>query len=155
MKVVYGVFDNRESADAAVERLEVRTQDCTAVVHDDHVREEDVQLGGTEALRGALLGGLVVGLAGAFVAVFLIWPMHGWDSVWAPGLLMMMAGSLFGVVAGGVAGASEAKTSIRDEAAYAARRGKVMVTCELEHGRDSDRVIERLEASGGEHVRAA
>ena len=155
MKVVYGVFDNRASAEAAVQSVDLPTERWNAVVHDEHVREEDVQLGGTQALRGAILGGLVVGSIGALAAVFVLWPMHGWHGAWLAGLAMVLAGSLFGVVAGGVAGASECKDTIREEVGYAERRGKVIVTCEVEHRRDSERVIEAFEARGAEHVRAA
>ena len=153
MKVVYAVFGDRAAADAAARQVGV--DEGSAVVHEMHVREEDVQLGGTEALRGALLGGLVVGLGGALAAVFFIWPMHGWTGAWLAGLAMLLAGSMFGVVAGGVAGASECKTPIREEAGWAARRGKVIVTSELEHARDAKRVMETFEAVGGEHVHAA
>jgi hypothetical protein len=153
MKVVYGVFDNRAAADAAARRVGVA--EGSAVVHDTHVREEDVQFGGTQALRGALLGGLVVGIGGALAARFLIWPMHGWTGAWLAGLAMLLAGSMFGVIAGGVAGASECKSTIREQAGYAERRGKVIVTCELEHARDARKVMERFEAVGGEHVHAA
>jgi hypothetical protein len=153
MKVVYGVFDDRAAAVAAAQH--VGADEGSAVVHATHVREEDVQLGGTEALRGALLGGLVVGLGGALAAVFFIWPMHGWSGAWLAGLAMAFSGSMFGVVAGGVAGASECKTSIRDEAGWAVRRGKVIVTCELDHARDAKKVMETFEAVGGEHVHAA
>jgi hypothetical protein len=155
MKVVYGVFDNRASADAAVERVDLPARHWNAFVHDDFVREEDVQFAGTEALRGAILGGLVVGIGGALAAVLFIWPMDGWTGAWGAGALMAMAGSLFGVVAGGVAGASECKSPIRDEVGYAEKRGKVVVTCEVDHARDADRVISILEAGGGEHVNAA
>lgn len=82
--------------------------------------EEDVQVGGSEALQGAIKGGLVVGLVGALVATFVIWPYAGFDFGLSGFLIMALAGSVFGVVAGAVAGASESKSE----------HGKTLVTVE-------------------------
>ncbi len=155
MKVVYGIFDDRAAAEAAVESIDLPVERWTAFVHGDPVREEDVQLGCTQMVRGAVVGGLVVGVLGALAAVFFIWPSHGWHGAWLAGLTMTFSGTLFGVVAGGVAGAAECKDTIRDEVGYATRHGKVIVTAELERGGDSERVIEAFEARGAEHVHAA
>ena len=154
-RVVYGVFDSAESADEAISDLTVPQGEFNAVIHEQHVREEDVQLGGTDAMRGAIAGGVIVGVFGFLAAVLLIWPSHGWHDAWAAGLLMGFAGSVFGIVAGGVAGASECKASIREGAEFAKKRGKWIVTCELDHNRDAATVIEAFREHGGEHVDAA
>jgi hypothetical protein len=149
------VFDSEERADAAIHSLRVPPSQFNAVVHGEHVREEDIQLGGTLALRGAVLGGLLVGVLGMLGAVLLIWPEHGWHNAWGAGLLMGFAGSILGVIAGAVAGASDCKPTIRDEAKFAEKRHKRMVTCELDHNSDAAETIRIFEEQGGRHVHAA
>jgi hypothetical protein len=154
-KVVYGVFRNDGSADEALGRLhaDARYREIDAVVHQGRVREEDVQLGGTQALSGMLLGGLAVGGIGAFFAYFFIWPMAGHWFGLSEALLVVLAGSIFGVVAGGVAGASECKASIR-EGARKVGEGHVMLTAELDRD-DVAEVVELLREGGAADVHAA
>lgn len=155
-KVVYGVFRDDVSAGEALDELhaDARYREIDAVVHEGHVREEDVQLGGTRALSGMILGGLVVGGIGAFFASFLIWPMAGYWFGLPEALLVLLAGSIFGVVAGGVAGASECKDSIRAGARKVAAGGPVLLTAELD-AEDVGDLVELLRAGGASEVRAA
>jgi hypothetical protein len=155
-KVVYGVFRDDEAAGEALGRLhaDARYRDIDAVVHAGYVREEDVQLGGTHALSGMIIGGLVVGLVGAFFAFFFVWPMAGYWFGLPEALLVVVAGSIFGVVAGGVAGASECKSSIREGARKVTGGGPVMLTAELDRDDVAD-VVELLRAGGASDVRAA
>jgi hypothetical protein len=154
-KVVYGVFRDEMSAGEALERLhaDARYREIGAVVHEGHVREEDIQLGGTHALSGMIIGGLLVGLLGAFFAYFFVWPMAGYWFGWPEALLVVLAGSIFGVVGGGVAGASECKASIR-EGARRVGQGGVLVTAELDRENVAD-VVELMRAGGAADVHAA
>jgi hypothetical protein len=155
-KVVYGVFRDDVSAGEALDRLhaEPRYRQIDAVVHQGHVREEDIQLGGTHALSGMLLGGVVVGSIGAVFAYFFVWPMAGYWFGLPEALLVGLAGSLFGAVAGGVAGASECKGSIREGARKVTGEGQVMVTAELDRD-DVAEVVELMRAGGSCDVHAA
>lgn len=155
-RVVYGVFRDDASADKALHDLRAheRYRDVDAVLHRGHVREEDVQLGGTAALPGMIIGGLVVGGLGAILASFVIWPMAGFWFGLPETLLMVIAGSIFGVVAGGVAGASECKDSIRQSARAIDEKGRVLVTAELDDD-DVAEVIEAFTDGGATGVRAA
>ena len=156
-KVVYGVFRDDVSASRALGRLhaEPRYRDIDAVVHEGYVREEDVQLGGTRALSGMIVGGLVVGVIGAIAATFFVWPMAGYWFGLSEALLVVLAGSIFGVVAGGVAGASECKASIREGARTVATQGHVLVTAELDDSDEAAEVVELLREGGASDVRAA
>jgi hypothetical protein len=154
-KVVYGLFEDRVAAERAIETLHhnVSYRDIGAAVHEGHVRDEDVQLGGTDAMSGMIIGGLVVGVLGAVLAAFVVWPMAGFWFGWPETLIMIGLGSVFGIVAGGVAGASECKASIRQNA-RAVGRGRVLVTAELDRDEMAG-VIDLFTQSGGSGVRAA
>jgi hypothetical protein len=156
-KVVYGMFRDEPAAAQALDRIHAnaRYREIDAVVHEGYVREEDVQLGGTRALSGMIVGGLVVGVIGAIAASFFVWPMAGYWFGFTEAMLVLLAGSTFGVIAGGVAGASECKPSIRDGAHQVAAKGRVMVTAELDDADDVAAVVELLRDGGASEVRAA
>lgn len=149
-QIVYGTFSNRADADQALHRLralqdrEHPGEAHNTFVHEGHMREEDVQLGGTLGLAGGIIGGTFVGIVGGLVAQFLIWPMAGVDFGLAGMFLMMMAGSVFGVVAGAVAGASECKSSIRADAERLDKRGGLIVMCETEDRFEVPKIIDAL-----------
>lgn len=154
-KVVYGVFEDGDSAQQTLDKLNEnhRTNPFNVFVHSGHVREEDVQLGGTGALAGMIIGGLVVGLIGGLLAALVIFPGKGMTFGWEVMFMTMLGGSVFGVVAGAVAGASECKPSIRDSARFV-DRGKIMMTAEVDDGEVAE-VVEAFTDGGGRDVRAA
>jgi predicted lipid-binding transport protein (Tim44 family) len=149
-QIVYGTFKTEAEADAALGRLRALADrdhpDEThyALMYTGHFRGEEVQLGGTLGLAGGVIGGLVVGILGGLVAQFMIWPTAGVDFGWAGMVLMMIAGSIFGVVAGAVAGASECKGSLRRDAERAQRHGEVMLICEAERRSEVPKIVEAL-----------
>jgi hypothetical protein len=151
--VVFGVFDDAHAADRAAQTAHDDLA-VDGVVHSGHLREEEVQIGGSEALQGAIQGGLVVGLAGALVATFVIWPYAGFNFGLSGFLIMALAGSVFGVVAGAVAGASECKSAIRKTAADV-ERGKTLVTFEASDREEVLKLRDSLTASGATNVQAA
>jgi hypothetical protein len=143
---VYAVFDNERQAERALEKCDSE-EPAGAIFHEGHLREEDVQLGATQAFMGAVAGGTVVGLIGALIAWLVVWPAAGY--LFTPWVvpLMALAGSLFGVVAGAVAGASECKENVR-ALTPEVERGRVVVTCEVEAERDADRILEACTRGG-------
>ncbi len=153
-KIVYGVFDDPDAAERAVETLESHRVP-NVVLHTGHVREEEVQIGGTRALSGMITGGLVVGVIGALLSGFVVWPMAGYWFGWSEMLVMVVVGSIFGVVAGGVAGASECKPELQQTVREVDRKGGVLVTYELDPKEDAEAIIDALQARGAEVVRAA
>lgn len=156
--IVYGLFDDQQSAERALQSAKDSLAQVhhavDGVVHTGHLREEDVQIGGSDALKGGIMGGLVVGIGGALIATFAIWPFAGYFFGLETLVFMVVAGSLFGVVAGAVAGASECKEAIRGTAREV-RRGRSLVTLDVEHRADVARLRESLSASGGTQVKAA
>lgn len=109
--VVYGVFENEAQADRPLADSHMNERPA-AVVPRGHWRDEDLQIGATQALKTAIVMGTLVGFSGAFIAWAFIWPTAGLPlSAWAM-LPMALAGSIFGVVAGAVAGAAEGKPQV-------------------------------------------
>jgi hypothetical protein len=153
-QVVYGVFDNQAQADRALADTGA-SQTPGAVMLEGHFRDEELQIGATQALSGAIIMGLTVGITGAFIAWAFLWPAAGVPlSAWAM-LPMALMGALFGVVAGGVAGAAEGKHCVRELAPEVDRRGRVVVTCEIEDNHDAELVRAAFERSGASRVAAA
>jgi hypothetical protein len=127
--MIYGVFDTRAQAEEAIEAVEVEVghDGLNALVHEGHMRDEDVQMGGTDALKGAIKGALVVGCVAALIGGLLLIPGTNLSVGWTEFLFMASGGTIMGVTAGAVAGASEP----RKELIAMARRleeGKVLVT---------------------------
>ena len=154
--VLHALFPNAEAADEAVRSARDtldNPEPLEAHLHEDHVREEEVPLNGTDAVRGMILGGLLTGTVGALVGALIIWPSNGYWFGFEAFLAMFFGGTIFGVVAGAVAGASEAKECIREHSDEL-RRGEVMVTCEVAN-KDLETVSELFREAGGRHVEAA
>ncbi|MEM6994498.1 MAG: hypothetical protein AAF721_28540 [Myxococcota bacterium] len=154
--LVHAVFENAPSAHEAVDDRSYVNHDGTPLsgeVHEGHLREEEVPLPGTAALRGAVAGGLVVGVVGALFAGIVFWPMLGHDFGIGATVMAFLGASLFGVVAGSIAGSSEARESLREAARSLPPTG-AMVTCEVADA-DVVSLCEHLRAHGGHHVQAA
>ena len=154
--VVTALFPNAETANAALAKVGDVAREAgppSAMVHSGHLREEEVPLSGTDALRGATMGALLVGGVGALVGCLVVWPSMGfWFGMQAM-FAMFIGGSLFGIVAGAVAGASEANHSIRSRASKV-REGQSLLTCEVEDD-DVEATCGVLLEAGGERVEAA
>ncbi len=127
--MIYGVFSTRNQAEQAIEAVEgeVGHDGLNALVHEGHMRDEDVQMGATDALKGAITGALLVGCVAALLGGILLIPGANLSIGWTEFLFMAIGGTIMGVTAGAVAGASEP----RKELIAMARRleeGKVLVT---------------------------
>ncbi len=154
MSVILGVFENRESAESAIAAVERQTgTSLDAVVHEDYFREEDVQMGGTAALKGALTGAGVVGLLGALIGGLVLIPSANLSIGWTEFAFLGLAGTIMGVTAGAVAGASETRDEIRRMSEWL-EKGKVLVTLDVEEGAPGE-ILELFAANGAVEVKAA
>lgn len=130
-QMIYGLFDNRSQAETALDAVESVTGNAglNALVHEGHLRDEDVQMGATDALRGAVAGAVLVGVIAAIIGGVLLIPGANLSIGWSEFFFMAVGGTIMGVTAGAVAGASEPKAEL---AAIAKRlhEGKVLVTME-------------------------
>lgn len=152
--IVYGVFDNKAQAVRALADCDT-SEPTGALFQEGHWRDEEVQIGASRAMRGATVTGLCVGLVGAFFAWVFLWPAAGVPLPAYAMIPMAFAGSVFGIVAGAVGGASECKTELRALASEVEQKHRVVVTCEVGNARDAERIRDAFERGGGEHVRAA
>lgn len=153
--IIFGVFSDRERADAAVAAVEAEAgpQGINAFVHEESLRDEDVQMRGTDAMRGALMGAGMVGVLGAVVGCLLLIPAADLSIGWTEWFILMFAGSLFGITAGAVAGASEARAEIR-AMARKLEQGNVLVTMEATE-MPAATIVELLVANGASEAKAA
>ncbi|HLT38692.1 MAG TPA: hypothetical protein VK034_20530 [Enhygromyxa sp.] len=153
--MIYGVFNNRTQAERAIEAVEgeVGHDGLNALVHEGHMRDEDVQMGGTDALKGAIAGALVVGCVAALIGGILLIPGANLSIGWTEFVFMAVGGTIMGVTAGAVAGASEP----RKELIAMARRldeGKVLVTMATDEIPTAT-IVELFQNHGAVDVKAA
>ena len=153
--MIYGVFDTRAQAERAIEAVEeqVGHDGLNALVHEGQMRDEDVQMGGTDAVKGAVKGALVVGCVAALIGGVLLIPGTNMSVGWTEFLFMAIGGTIMGVTAGAVAGASEP----RKELVAMARRleeGKVLVTMANDEIPTAT-IVELFEKAGAVEARAA
>jgi hypothetical protein len=152
--IIFGVFENREAAESAIEAVEREVgTELGAVVHEEYLRDDDVQMSGTDALKGALMGAGVVGLLGALIGGLLLIPAADVSIGWTEFVFLGMAGSVMGVTAGAVAGASESREEIR-RMAERLEQGKVLVTFN-QADLPSATIINLFTANGAVEVKAA
>jgi hypothetical protein len=83
----------------------------------DPAHDDDVPIGDSQAMWGAIAMGLVVGIAGALFAWTVLWPAAGVPLPASAMIPMALLGSCFGIVAGAVVGASEPKPQTQARAA--------------------------------------
>ena len=154
-QTIYGVFDNRKQADEAIEALEAATghHGVNAFVHEGHMRDEDVQMSATLALKGAIAGALLVGCVGALIGGLLLVPAANLSVGWVEFVFITIAGTVMGVTAGAVAGASE-PTSELLAVSEVLEQGKVLVTAETDE-LPSATVIELMTRNGASQAKAA
>jgi hypothetical protein len=154
-QMIYGVFNTRAQADSAIEAIAFETghEGVNALVHEGHLRNEDVQWGGTDALRGAVLGAVAVGCIAALIGGLLLIPGTNLSIGWSEYFFMAVGGTIMGVTAGAVAGASEPRAEL---VALAKRlhEGKVLVTMEAAEIPIAT-VIELFTKNGAVEVKAA
>lgn len=154
-QMIYGVFNTRAQADSAIEAIASETGNggVNALVHEGHLRDEDVQMGGTDALRGAILGAAVVGVVAALIGGVLLVPGANLSIGWSEFFFMAVAGTIMGVTAGAVAGASEPRAEL---VALAKRlhEGKILVTMEADEIPLAT-VVELFARNGAVEVKAA
>jgi hypothetical protein len=154
-QMIYGVFNTRAQADSAIQAIASETGDegVNAQIHEGHLRDEDVQMGGTDALRGAVFGAVMVGCVAALIGGLLLIPGANLSIGWSEFVFMAVAGTIMGVTAGAVAGASEPRAEL---VAIAARlhEGKVLVTMDADEIPTAT-VIELFSKNGAIEVEAA
>lgn len=145
---IYGVFEDRAEAEAAIDRVDALHQGSgvEAVVHEGHLRDDEIQMGGTQGLRGMIAGGIVSGVFGAIIAALFLAPAHEMAFGMSEFMLVMLGGTIFGITAGGVAGASEAKQEV-SVLSEQVRNGKVLVTFQVP--REDSAVVTRLLGESG------
>lgn len=153
--MIYGVFDTRAQAEAAIEVIEdhVGHDSLNVLIHEGRMRDEDLQMGGTDALKGAVKGALVVGCVAALLGGLFLIPGANMSVGWTEFVFLAGGGTIMGVTAGAVAGASEP----RKELVAMARRleeGKVLVTIATDE-LPSAAVVELLEVHGAVEAQAA
>lgn len=152
--IIFGVFENRAAAESAIEAVERQVgSELSAVVHEEHLRDDDVQMRGTDALKGAIKGAVLVGVMGALIGGLLLIPGANLSIGWTEFAFLGMAGSIMGVTAGAVAGASESREEIRKMAAVL-EQGKVLVTLDSDE-LPSATILELFTANGAVEVKAA
>lgn len=152
---VYGVFESRNNAEQAIERVDAlhHGSGVEAFVHEGHLEDGEIQMSGTQGLRGMIAGGVVSGLFGALIAAFVLAPAHDMGFGLAEFMLVALAGGVFGVCAGGVAGASEAKQEVA-ALGNQLRAGKVVVTMQVPTP-EAGTVTRLLTESGASMARTA
>ncbi len=153
--IVYGLFENKNAADEAITYVQSKTthSDVNAFVHEGYVRDSDVQITGTAATKWAAGGAISVSLGISLIALFVLAPRAGMELSFFEFVLVFLGGTVFGVIAGVVAGAGEAKAEIR-KMANKVGDGRVLVTLEVPEG-SPKRVVGLLEDSGALEVKAA
>ena len=153
-QVIYGLFDNRNAAEEAIDAIEVETghEGVNALVHEGHLRDEDVQMGATDALKGAILGATVVGIVAAFIGGLILIPSANLSIGWSEWVFMALGGTIMGITAGAVAGASEPKKELIAMARHL-DEGKVVVT--MASDIDMATIAETFGRYGALEVRAA
>ena len=152
-KVVYGVFAKSRTAEELAERLN-QTGPAFAIAHPEGVREEEVQMPATLALRTAIVMAVVVGVSAALISWLFVWPAQGYQFGVGEFVLLAIGGSVFGVVAGAVAGAAECKPELAAVAERATERGLTVVTAEVPNA-DVASTVAKFEQAGGVDVHAA
>jgi hypothetical protein len=153
--MIYGVFDTRIQAEHAIEAVEgeIGHDRISALVHEGHMRDEDVQMGATDALKGAVTGALVVGVVAAIIGGVLLVPGADLSIGWTEWLFMAIGGTIMGVTAGAVAGASEPRKELL-AMAKRLHEGKILVTMATDE-LPAATIVELFQSHGALEARAA
>jgi hypothetical protein len=153
-QMIYGVFDTRAQADSAILAVQSETRDdIHALVHEGRLRDEDVQVAATDALRGAILGAILVGGLAALIGALLV-PSGTLSFGWSEFFFMAIAGTTLGVTAGAVAGASEPRQELM-ALAKRLQEGKVLVTMNAHADVPTSTIVELFAENGAIQVEAA
>ena len=151
--IIFGIFDKCEQAESAIETIEARAEgEVNAVIHHGRLRDEDVQMGATDLIAGATLGAVVVGVLGATLGVLLT-QAAGLSLGWVEWVFIGAAGTIMGITAGAVAGASEPQRELKAMGDRLAD-GQVLVTIDTADV-PSTRALEMFRTAGALEVQAA
>jgi hypothetical protein len=134
----YGVFDDDGHALAAA--AELRAKHCPVIVHRGELDAEELDTPETSARSGLAAGGLVGAAAGAVVGGLVLGP--------AGAGLGAIAGTLFGLVGGGIVG-SHAPEHRLAQLTGELRAGHVILAVEPEGLRDEESAEDIVRRNGG------
>lgn len=159
MKLIYGVFPDRQPAEQALDNLQKASPDLqaevvSASIHDRDLRNEDLPRSGNFAKRSALIGALLVG---GFVGLFLALLMTGTLSgIGGPStiigskpidaVLLTLAAAAFGGVLAGIAGTAGNRSKVQG-LHKKLTQGRTLVTLESSSDR-ANTVIRTLTSNG-------
>ncbi len=160
--VITGIFKTRSAAAAAVDRLMTsgyKSDDISVLMSDRTKTKEFAIETGTQATKGAGIGGAVGGTVGATLAGI----AAVGTSLAIPGLGLVIAGPVAAALAGAGAGAAtgglvgmlvgagipEHRAKVYD---VGLREGGIMVGVESKTKQDVDRLESLLEETGAENV---
>ncbi|KIG17070.1 hypothetical protein DB30_03667 [Enhygromyxa salina] len=160
-RIVYGIFPDRESAEAAKHKLQAKADSideehevATAAIHEHEIRPEDLPPAGRSARQAAAVGGifvavfvgLVLGLlsTGVFARIGAPETILGTDLTGV--VVVSLVAGVFGAVVSGIGGSAENHTHLR-ELERAVSKGHVVLTAEASF--DRVRSIARKMKRGG------
>lgn len=153
--LVYGVFDSRERAIAAVEDLMrhgMPPDVMSVTMHEEDLYAEDVASPGTETRRFAITGGLVTGVvSGAFSGTVMTSLGMGPSVSITAAVFLGLGGMVLGAVGAGIVGSTEAKPELV-LLRYELQHGHPLVTVDVEGKRHGLDVEEFLLTHGARHV---
>lgn len=154
-RICYGLFDNVEQAQPAVEELTRQCEEHPALavhVHRERLNPQDLPDCGTELGRNNVIsavGGGAIGLVGGALAGS-TFDIMGLSLLGGAGF-GLLSGVLIGLLSGMMSGARSPKKALRDLAAEL-DRGKVMLTVAVEDHGLCDLVEHTLDEAGGRRV---
>lgn len=142
------LFRNRAAANRAQHQLAgeglLQWNDVTSV-HNERIQMAKLPLAHTSARRGAVLGGLVIGLSAALILVAIA-AISGIGFGVGPALAFGLAvGVLYGGVFGAIAYSTRPANFIRDRREQLAK-GSALLVCDIEDRDRAEDARERLES---------
>jgi hypothetical protein len=159
MKLIYGVFSGRKSAEQAINKLQQHSPSTegevvSAAVHDTDLRNEDLPRSGNIAKRSALIGALLVGGSiGLFLALLMTGAFAGRGgpetiigSRPLDAVLLTLAAAAFGGILAGIAGSAGNRSKIQALRGELVN-GRALVTLETSRKRSAD-IIRSLIQNG-------
>jgi hypothetical protein len=152
---LFAVFDDTHGAQRALRDLHAagtRTEHCGAILHRDHMHNEELPIGETSSRQGAVVGAVSGGALGAALGGLVLGPL-GLVAAGALAAALMAGaygaagGALFGAI-GGAGSPDRTLEGLADEL----RAGKVLLTIETPDAECLDRADRVLQRAGGRVV---